>query len=128
MIRRLCLAVVVAVTLVGGSGALFPAAAGAMPNLPVTGTWHLHTNDCFFGVCDYDLHLVQQGHQLTGDPGSGMSGKVSGNTIEVDYTGVSSEDDWSCAGWLNVTHTRFHGTFNDGTGGTGKCHAWRTGP
>jgi hypothetical protein len=71
----------------------------------VTGTWGLHTNDC--------------------GAGSGISGMVSGSHIAVNFTGVSFEDDWSCVGTLNLARTRFHGTFQDGTGGSGLCNAWR---
>ena len=91
----------------------------------VTGTWGLHTNDCFFGQCDYRLHLVQRGTKITGGAGSGISRSVSGTHITVNYTGVSSEDDWGCRGTLNAARTRFHGTFQDGTGGSGLCNAWR---
>ena len=94
----------------------------------VTGTWHLHTNDCFFGVCDYTLHLVQNGQTITGGPGSGISGKVRASRIVINFTGASSEDDWTCAGWLNAAHTHLHGHFTDGTGGSGFCRAVRTGP
>ena len=114
----------------GTVGASVASAAPASPSaaMSVTGTWHLHTNDCFFGVCDYTLHLVQQGHTITGGPGSGISGSVHAPHIRIIFTGVSSEDDWSCIGRLDATHTRLHGLFQDGTGGSGFCRARRTGP
>jgi hypothetical protein len=121
-----------AVLLFAGStvGASAASAASTVPGaaMSVTGTWHLHTNDCFFGVCDYTLHLVQNGHGITGGPGSGISGRVRVPRIVINFTGASSEDDWTCAGWLDATHTHLHGHFTDGTGGSGFCRAVRTGP
>ena len=111
-------------------GASAASAASTVPAAAtsVTGTWHLHTNDCFFGVCDYTLHLVQNGQTITGGPGSGISGKVRASRIVINFTGASSEDDWTCAGWLDTTHTHLHRHFTDGTGGSGLCRAVRTGP
>jgi hypothetical protein len=113
--------------------AMGASAASAAPVSPgaatsVTGTWHLHTNDCFFGVCDYTLHLVQNGDRITGGPGSGITGRVRAPRILIYFTGASSEDNWFCAGWLDATHTHLHGHFSDGTGGSGFCRAVRTGP
>jgi hypothetical protein len=98
-------------------------ATGAVAASSVTGTWGLYTNDCFFGQCNYRLYLVQHASTVTGR--NRVSGTVSGNYIEVDYTGVSSEGDWSCMGTINMARTRFHGTFTDGLGGSGFCNAWR---
>jgi hypothetical protein len=88
-------------------------------------TWHLHTKDCFFGVCNYTLHLVQHRHTITSTPGSGISGSIRAPHITINFTGVSSEDDWTCSGKLNATFTVFSGTFTDGTGGSGSCRATR---
>src|SRR5689334_21904868 len=94
-------------------GASAASAASTVPvaAMSVTGTWHLHTNDCFFGVCDYTLHLVQSRDRITGGPGSGITGRVRAPRILVYFTGASSEDNWFCAGWLNATDTRIHGHF-----------------
>lgn len=122
MIKRWIVVIAVAV-----SGAVFPVAnsvaGGAARAASVTGKWHLHTNDCFFGVCDYTLHLVQDGHHISGGAGSGISGSIHFPKITINYTGVSSEDDWSCAGTINAARSRITGTFTDGTGGSGFCKA-----
>src|SRR5215472_3947027 len=66
-------------------GASAASASSALPRVAtsVTGTWHLHTNDCFFGVCDYTLHLVQNGHSITGGAGSGISGRIRAPRIVI---------------------------------------------
>jgi hypothetical protein len=121
-------------TALAGTGMAAPAAnAAPSPHVTnvLTGTWHLHTNDCFFGVCNYTLHLIQTGHAITSShntSSSFISGSVHAPHIVVNFNGVSPEDDWTCAGTINHAKTIFHGTFSDGTGGTGTCRAVRTGP
>ena len=121
-------------TALAGTGMTAPAATAApWPHVTnrLTGTWHLHTNDCFFGVCNYTLHLIQTGHTITSShntSSSFISGSVHAPHIVVNFNGVSPEDDWTCSGTINAAKTRFHGTFSDGTGGTGTCRAVRTGP
>jgi hypothetical protein len=121
------------VFLAGGAMAAPAASAAPWPTTAktVTGTWHLHTNDCFFGVCSYTLHLVQQGSTITGS-GTTSTGSIAGSVharnIRLNFSGVSPEDGWSCTGRLNVARSRLRGTFADGTGGTGSCRAHRTGP
>ena len=113
-----------------GTAVATPAAAA--PHVTnVTGTWHLHTNDCFFGVCNYTLHLIQTGHAITSShntSSSFISGSIHAPHIVVNFNGVSPEDDWTCAGTINATRTVFHGTFTDGTGGSGTCRAVRRVP
>jgi hypothetical protein len=121
------------VFMAGGAMAAPAATAAPWPATatPVNGTWHLHTNDCFFGVCSYTLHLVQHGSKIsgTGTTSTGViSGSVHARNIRLNFSGVSPEDGWSCAGRLNVARSRLHGTFVDGTGGSGSCRAHRTGP
>ena len=117
-----------------GTAVATPAAAAAQSQHVanhLTGTWHLHTNDCFFGVCNYTLDLIQNGHTITSShntSSSFISGAVHAPHIVVNFNGVSPEDDWTCSGTINAAKTRFHGTFSDGTGGTGTCRAVRTGP
>jgi hypothetical protein len=117
-----------------GSAVAAPAATATMTpyvDHNATGTWKLHTNDCFFGVCSYTLHLIQSGHTLkstNNTTSSFISGSVHAPKIQVNFNGVSPEDDWTCAGTINATRTVFHGTFTDGTGGSGTCRAVRTGP
>src|SRR5690348_7763894 len=114
-----------------GTAVATPAAAAAAPWLHVTnvtGKWHLHTNDCFFGVCNYTLHLIQTGHAITSShntSSSFISGSIHAPHIRVTFNGVSPEDDWSCVGTINAARTIFHGTFTDGTGGSGTCRAVR---
>jgi len=114
-----------------GTAVAAPAATAAQaPNRidNVTGKWHLHTNDCFFSVCDYTLHLVQTGHVITSThntSSSFISGSIHAPHIRVTFNGVSPEDDWSCVGTINAARTKFHGTFTDGTGGSGTCRAVR---
>jgi hypothetical protein len=122
----------------GGAVAAPPATAAQWPHAAnpqvdnvLNGTWRLHTNDCFFGVCTYHLHLVQTGHTITSlnnTSSSFISGSVHAPHITVNFNGVSPEDDWTCAGTINAAKTIFHGTFTDGTGGSGTCRAVRTGP
>jgi hypothetical protein len=121
-------------TALAGTGVAAPAATAApLPRVTnvLNGTWHLHTNDCFFGVCNYTLHLIQTGHAITSShntSSSFISGTVHFPHIVVNFNGVSPEDDWTCSGTINRAKTRFHGTFTDGTGGSGSCHAVRVGP
>jgi hypothetical protein len=127
------LGVLSAIVILFAGSAMAASAASAASAVPgaarsVTGTWHLHTNDCFFGVCDYTLHLVRHRHRITGGTGSGISGSVHFPHIVINFTGASSEDDWTCAGRLDTTRTHIRGHFTDGTGGSGFCRAVRTGP
>lgn len=127
--------VVLTAGLMAAGGAMAAPAANATP-LPhvanvLNGTWHLHTNDCPFSVCNYTLHLVQTGHAITSTgntSASFISGSVHAPHIRVTFNGASPEDDWTCAGTINAAKTVFHGAFSDGTGGTGTCRAVRTGP
>ena len=121
-------------TAFAGTAMATPAAAAApWPHVTnrLTGTWHLHTNDCFFGVCNYTLDLIQNGHTITSShntSSSFISGSVHAPHIVVNFNGVSPEDDWTCSGTINAAKTIFHGTFSDGTGGSGTCRAVRRVP
>ena len=97
------------------------AGASQAPAHTVNGNWVLTTNDCFFGQCKYTFHLTQTGSTFTGGPGSGIHGSVHGSTMSISFTGVSSEDDWQCAGTVGPLLHRMQGTFQDGTGGSGTC-------
>jgi hypothetical protein len=122
--RRLTTAAAIA-ALGCGLGTAVPSLATASPAPTVTGTWHLHTNDCFFGVCNYTLQLKQVGTTLSGPAGSGIRGTVKGFRMSVGLTGAS-EDDWRCTGTLNASFTKLTGgTFVDGTGGSGTCTAYK---
>jgi hypothetical protein len=116
--RSLVFACSLALSGFAGAAAAEPAWASG----PITGTWRLHTTDCFFGVCHYKLVLQQNGHNISGPAGSGIKGMVHGVNIWVGLRGAS-EDDWTCTGTLNSAKTSFSGTFTDGTGGSGTCNA-----
>jgi hypothetical protein len=118
----------VALVMGGSLGTLVAAPAVAAPTATVTGTWHLHTTDCFFGVCRYTLQLTQTGDLIFGPAGSGIRGHLNGSIMAVGLHG-RSEDDWTCRGTVNASLTVLYaGTFVDGTGGSGTCGARKVTP
>jgi hypothetical protein len=109
-------------------------AARAWPGCVVRSSERTRSVACWFvrsKPCNYTLHLIQTGHAITSShntSSSFISGSVHAPHIVVNFNGVSPEDDWTCSGTINAAKTIFHGTFTDGTGGSGTCRAVRRVP